>query len=267
MCAYLVYKVDHIMESSKRTELEPRLMKRDFLCPHCGVLAQQAWVNNDNFVDFVDIMSHQMAEAFRPNVRGSYQAIDTFVNFYMDNCAEEIDRFFPKKVSISNCLSCKEPSLWVNSVCVYPRTHSVEEPNKDLPEHIMEIYIEAAAILHESPKGAAALLRLALQELLHHLGHEGKINNSIARLVKEGLNSDVQIALDTLRVVGNNCVHPGQIVFDDNKEDAKKLFSLLNYITDELVTRPKERERLFQDLVPDITKEHIQQRDGSKPAS
>ncbi|HBC3868738.1 TPA: DUF4145 domain-containing protein [Vibrio parahaemolyticus] len=255
------------MESSKRTELEPRVLKASFKCPHCGVLAQQEWVNNNNFVEITDSMVQDLAEEYKSRTRSNFHLIENFINYYMEAYTDELERYFPKRISIANCLSCKEPSLWIDRECVYPTTYNVEEPNKDLPEHIMEIYIEAAVILHESPKGAAALLRLALQELLHYLGYKGDINRSIAKLVKEGLNPNVQIALDTLRVVGNNCVHPGQIVFEDNKEDAKKLFSLLNYITAELVTSPKERERLFQDLVPDITKEHIQQRDRSKPTS
>lgn len=248
---------------------EPRQALNSFKCPHCHTVAQQNWLMQENIVnitnELLDLSLNQSAQ--QRSSRNFFNVLESFVTQHKKYFNGEIVHFFPQSVAISTCLNCGDKALWHNTQLVYPRNYSVEDPNDDLPEHIKEIYVEAAMIINESPKGAAALLRLALQELLHHLGYEGKINNSIATLVKEGLNPNVQIALDTLRVVGNNCVHPGQIVFDDNKEDAKKLFSLLNYITDELVTRPKERERLFQDLVPDTTKEHIQQRDRSKPTS
>jgi hypothetical protein len=66
----------------------------------------------------------------------------------------------------------------------------------------------------------------------------------------------------SIRVIGNNAVHPGQIVLEDNSEIAFKLFQLLNFITDELITKPKELDSLYINLIPVQTQEHIKQRDG-----
>jgi hypothetical protein len=68
--------------------------------------------------------------------------------------------------------------------------------------------------------------------------------------------------LDILRVVGNNAVHPGQIDLNDNKHIALKLFQILNLIAEAMITKPKELEKLYIDIIPDDTKEHIKQRDG-----
>ena len=132
-----------------------------------------------------------------------------------------------------------------------------------MEQEIQELYREASAIVIDSPKGATALLRLALQLLLKQLGKPGKnINNDIKGLVADGLSPKIQQALDLLRVVGNNAVHPGQIDLDDGRDIALKLFHVLNFIADEMITKPKELELLYGDVVPDETKQHINERDG-----
>ena len=99
--------------------------------------------------------------------------------------------------------------------------------------------------------------------LLKQIGKKGKnINNDIKELVENGLSSKIQKALDLLRVVGNNAVHPGQINLDDNSDVALKLFKILNIITDEMITKPKEIDTLYDDVVPEETKGHIDERDG-----
>ena len=51
-------------------------------------------------------------------------------------------------------------------------------------------------------------------------------------MVAEGLNPKIQKAIDLVRVVGNNAVHPGQINLDDNSAIALKLFKIINMIND-----------------------------------
>ncbi|WP_210409489.1 DUF4145 domain-containing protein, partial [Leptospira levettii] len=138
----------------------------------------------------------------------------------------------------------------------------IEKPNEDLNEEIKSIYLEAAKIVTDSPKGATALLRLALQKLMIQIGKNGKdINKDIGELVKEGLSPKVQQSLDLLRVVGNHAVHPGQIDFDDDENIALNLFKILNYIAEELITKPKEINSLYESIIPEETKKHIKERD------
>jgi hypothetical protein len=66
------------------------------------------------------------------------------------------------------------------------------------------------------------------------------LNEDIASLVKDGLDPDVQRALDIVRVVGNDAVHPGEMNLNDDREAAAKLFDLVNYIADDRLTRPKK---------------------------
>jgi hypothetical protein len=170
---------------------------------------------------------------------------------------------FPEGFSVATCSSCSKFTLWVNRELVYPRNTPVAPPNSDMGEDIQALYIEASKIVVDSPKGATALLRLALQLSLKQLGKPGEnINADIKDLVAKGLSPKIQQALDLLRVVGNNAVHPGQIDLNDGRDIALKLFHVLNFIADEMITKPKELELLYADVVPDETKQHINKRDG-----
>jgi hypothetical protein len=89
-----------------------------------------------------------------------------------------------------------------------------------------------------------------------------KSNKLENKIVLHGKKSHNQ-ALDILRVIGNNAVHPGQIDVDDNKDVALKLFKILNMIADDMITKPKEMENLYNDIIPDEIKNHINDRDGN----
>lgn len=146
---------------------------------------------------------------------------------------------------------------------IYPADISVESPNQDLPEDVKADYAEAANILNQSPRGSAALLRLSIDKLTDYVKAEGKdLNAKIADLVTKGLSLKIQKALDTVRVVGNNSVHPGQIDLQDNPTIANALFRLVNIIADEIITKPKEVDNLYGDIVPEETKDHINKRDS-----
>jgi hypothetical protein len=162
------------------------------------------------------------------------------------------------------CSHCSEITIWVSGQLVYPDATGIAPPNPDLPETIQADYKEAANIVNRSPRGAAALLRLCIQKLCQQLGEPGRnINDDIASLVKKGLNSKIQKALDVVRVVGNNAVHPGELDLKDDKETAVQLFRLINLIAEKMITEPKEIDGVYDALVPESAKDQIKKRDGN----
>lgn len=196
-----------------------------FNCPHCGVYAHQKWASILFEGDIIDALSFK----------------------------------------ISKCEHCGKVSIWAGYGIiqqVFPDTKvNVEPPNEDLNDVIKRLYNEAAEIKDKSPRAAAALLRLALQELCKQLGEKGKdINYDIAELVKKGLTPYVQKALDSVRVVGNNAVHPGQIDFDDNQEIVNALFGIINFIANQTITRQKEIDSFYENL-PSGARKAIEKRD------
>lgn len=213
----------------------PKYGAGQYHCPHCGVYAKQFW-------------AHIQAQ----KIWGGDFTTTNNANF-----SESLSDNW----HISKCEHCKKHMIWLDSNTIYPEKISTESPNPDLSDEIIEDYLEASLILNKSPRGAAALLRLSLQKLLKQLGQKGEnINDDIKNLVKKGLNPTIQKGLDFVRVTGNNAVHPGQIDLKDNKEIAEKLFQVINFIAEKMITELKEVESLFEGL-PEDEKEKIAKRD------
>lgn len=134
-----------------------------------------------------------------------------------------------------------------------------------LPPDIAQDYDEARAILNLSPRGAAALLRLAVQKLCIHLGEKGiRIDDDIASLVKKGLSPLVQRSLDVVRVIGNEAVHPGEMNMRDDQATALRLLDLVNLISDQMISHPKAVDDLYSKLPPGKLKA-IDRRDDRQP--
>lgn len=163
--------------------------------------------------------------------------------------------------AVSKCSHCCNVSMWYNEKMIIPVTGSAPLANEDMPDDVLEDYNEAKSIVNQSPRGAAALLRLAVQKLCVHLGEKGKnINEDIRCLVSKGLPEKIQKSLDFVRVVGNNAVHPGELDLKDDVDTANHLFLLLNYICDIMITQPKKIDNLYESI-PDSAKEAIDRRD------
>jgi endogenous inhibitor of DNA gyrase (YacG/DUF329 family) len=216
--------------------IAPKLGEKSFHCPHCGVMSEQTWSDNVNC---------------------SYN----YLPAHKDNW--ENKSFFLNKTMIANCQHCEKFSIWIEEKMVYPLTGNVEMANADLPEDIKKDYNEAKNIVNISPRGAAALLRLAVQKLCIHLGEKGKnINDDIESLVKKGLPKTMQQALDSVRVVGNNAVHPGTIDLNDRIEIAYALFGFVNIICEVLISQPKKILEFYENNIPEGIRIGIEKRDN-----
>jgi hypothetical protein len=166
----------------------------------------------------------------------------------------------------SLCTACGNEAVFANGQLVHPRKIEIILPHHDMPHEILTEYNEAALILADSPRGAAALLRLAVQKMLPLIGAtKQNINDQIKELVAAGtITVAVQKALDSLRVIGNEAVHPGTMDLNDNKDTATSLFGLLNFIVEKSISEPKLIDEIFANL-PEAKRQGIVSRDG-RPA-
>lgn len=202
----------------------PEYKKEQFHCILCGVFASQTWMH------------------LKIKQVNNYHYTDT--NF-----------------EGSHCSHCQEFSFWYDEKMIIPSETPIESPHQDLPQDCVSDYLEARDIFSKSPRASVALLRLCIQKIMPHLGGKGKnINQDIGKLVDDGLSSIIQKALDVCRVVGNNAVHPGEINLEDSPKIAQQLFSLINFIIEDRITKPKEIENLYSSL-PEDSKNAIKKRD------
>ena len=195
-----------------------------FNCPLCGAYAKQTWYEGHG------------------NVGSIYRNFDA--------------------VKFSLCEHCDKYVIWLEGRMIFPTSGTAPLPNPDLPPDVSEDYEEARSMASLSPRGASALLRLAIQKLCIGLGGKGEnLNQDIAELVRRGLPARLQKAFDIVRVIGNNAVHPGQIDLSDNIGTTQQLFSLVNLVADSMMSQPKRIDALYSRL-PEPQKEAIAKRDS-----
>jgi hypothetical protein len=169
-------------------------------------------------------------------------------------------------ISRSVCFCCGEEAFWYEDTMLHPATVNAPMPSADLPEDLKPDYLEARLIVNASPRGAAALLRLVLQKLLVHLGESGEnINTDIGSLAKKGtITERTKKALDSVRIVGNESVHPGEIDFNEDPKMANALFYLINLIALDAFSYDKYVDSIYAQL-PENKRKGIEDRDRAKP--
>jgi hypothetical protein len=235
---------------SKENHFPPEHAKGQFHCPYCAVFAKQRWSHLE-----------AIGDSYSTNNRNQYAGKVYDSNIL--NLTPTTGKL-PEIWTISVCEHCNNISVWNKNSMVFPKKITVEQPNPDLSEEIQADYLEAANVLNDSPRSAAAILRLALQKLCVQLGESSKsINNDIAALVKKGLNPTIQKSLDALRITGNNAVHPGELDLKEDINRVVKLFGLLNFISEKMITEPKEIGAFYDEL-PDEAKKAVHKRDAAK---
>ena len=268
------YMKAHPMSDAREQYTPPTIDERGFNCPHCGVLAAQQWF---------EIGARKIADHVPPDLKNRY-------NQYALECSNigqshiylkwiekikyekpflldpkfKLDTFDGTVVYgiwFSQCFHCKDFAIWIDEGLVWPQQRGAPLPNSDLPDDVRSDYEEASSILNLSPRGAAALLRLGIQKLCRHLGGEGNISDDVSSFVKSGLRVEIQQALDAIRVIGNNAVHPGQLDLRDDHATARSLFDLVNLIASAMISEPKRVSEIYKSL-PEGAREAIKRRDA-----
>lgn len=219
----------------------PALGKDAFNCPVCHAYAHQYWYSLQACIvssgpEIVDgVVKPQLSGISHVGLLNDFQ--------------------------VSHCARCNKHAIWHKDQLIFPGLSLAPLPSYDMPEEVKTDYLEAREIAAKSPRAAAALLRLALQKLMPSVGGKGdKLNDDIGQLVKQGLPEKLQQALDVVRVIGNNAVHPGSIDLRDDSATAIALFGLINFIVDYMITQPKRILDLYSSL-PEGSLAQIAKRD------
>jgi Domain of unknown function (DUF4145) len=236
--------------------VSPEPMLGAFNCPYCRAFAHQIW-----FGIGARSIPKKDANADAILNPSTYEEGDSLAFF---NLKHGILNLGVSAALASQCVSCEHVAIWIAGTLAHPIVGDAPAANADLPEDIRRDYEEASSILDRSPRGAAALIRLAIQKLCKQLGQSGEnINADIGELVKLGLDPRVQQALDAVRVIGNNAVHPGKMDLRDDRATALSLFKLLNLVVEKTISEPKHVAEVYASL-PQSNLAAIEKRDQGK---
>lgn len=248
----------------------PSVKRAAFKCPHCKAYARQVWFT---------ALANAIPKNGLPTILNSKDvdpSLAKALNTITPVWAEPGTMFLSPQPTLANallpnsyfsrCDHCGKVALWFGERLAFPVSSTAPPPHKDMPLAVKADYLEAAAIGAASPRGSAALLRLAIQKLCIETLGQQDINAAAAALVARGLDQDLIKALDVLRVVGNNAVHPGEMILDDDRQTVSKLFELANLCVDGLISRPQRIAALF-DSLPDGARGAIEARNSrNKPS-
>jgi len=190
------------MEEARGKYVSPAIDQLTFNCPHCDALARQFWFS---------VHADPLKADEKPLV-ASAETVKT-LTFGNDEEAQrdrklkwveqmasgrpflEVHREFRSRdvqnVSISYCFNCNEMCLWVYDQLVWPRREGFPEPKLHAPPNVRRESEEASQILEASPRGAAALLRIAIEKVCKELGVSGEsATDDIAFFVREDVGAD-----------------------------------------------------------------------------
>jgi len=221
----------------------PTFKSEAFHCPYCGTFSHMTWeclVSGDGGRQKFTFCHEATCSKCNENSLWRVTDYSDYGDFRKDNAAEMI----------------------------YPDSGATALPEEDMPEDVCVDYIEASRIFSKSPRGAAALLRLALQKLCVHLGQSGKnINKDLRCLAADNIIPPLVIRVaDTVRITGNNAVHPGEMSDEDFDHVASKMFDLINFIVKKGISEPKELEALYS-LTPEAPRKSAEEKDAQARSS
>ena len=136
------------------------------------------------------------------------------------------------KLGITQCDACGGVVLWLRNSLVWPVSSGIR-PAERMPEDVQKPFLEAQSIAGASPWAACALLRIALERLVDHLGGEGK--NLYDRIENLELPTDEKPIWDAVRKLGNDAAHEG--LFPYNSEEHAEVPAVISRFINLLVER------------------------------
>lgn len=178
----------------------PSITETAFDCPHCGAFTSQHWFTlSCSYIDKEPKIPTIPDEEMKKRLQEAPLEAERKASLIKWAEKMESGLIFLESIEqgkyvynsvcnlfLSKCFNSSKFAVWVHDQLVHPTAIAAPLPNPDLPPDVLRDYEEAGRIVGESPRGAAALLRLAIQKLCLELGEKGeRIDDDIASLVKK----------------------------------------------------------------------------------
>lgn len=209
------------------------------VCPSCGVVTEHAW--------------YEQVEGQVPD-RASGEWVQV--------------RLHGKQglLKVSRCVStaCESLAVWFGTAelsdagvpswdiqLAYPAPAARVPPEEGLNQDELDLYGEAAAVAHASPRAACALVRVLLEAVLKRMLKEDGFNVSGRKLwalidsgvQNLGLSRPLQTGLTAIRERGNSTVHDPYGLTDETRaNELEWLFSAVDDLVDDVHHKRKNWE-------------------------
>jgi Domain of unknown function (DUF4145) len=248
------------MEEVRGKHFSPAIDQLSFNCPHCHALARQFWfsVHADPLkADEKPLVAP--AETLKALTLGDVEEDERDRKMkWAERMVSgrpflEVHRQFRNRdvqnVSISYCFNCNEMCLWVCDQLVWPKRVESPEPKLQALPDVRRDDDEASQTLDASPRGAAALLRLALDKVCKELGESRESpKDDMASFVQEDVDARAQKVLEAMCIIESNATPPGQIGVGDNRAAAETLSGLVNLICEKMIMEPRHLQAVYTKL-------------------
>jgi len=236
----------------------PKRNRAGFVCPRCGLYAQQDWM--PLFVRvYADGDEWYVGAIDNPQMKSKASGP---INLFDGEEVESVlgEAFEESDLAMAVCGHCFDHSVWRGQALIFPAVGLATRPHPDMPEAATVLFDEARSVVGASRRAGAAMARATLEVLLKTLQPElpkASLADRI-KMVMPLVSSPLADMLTVIRHVGNKSLHAEEtpddamvLVLDpDQTEIVELIFETINDLVDELITKPK-RARAMHDLVPD----------------
>lgn len=262
-----------LVSGSAQPGRRPNRNLRAFTCPTCGAFSAQTW----------HALGYQESEPFgnqEPWFRELEEAAeldDQDAPWNQPNpFVDQPDPWIVDGIwATAQCAVCEALTIWRHAGIVYPGVKGAPAAHPDMPSTAAQLYDEARSVVAISRRAGAAMARATLERLLRDLDPEATSNLPLDRRIERILgqvSSGLGKVLDVIRHAGNKSVHVAErsddgvlVLILDQEDEAivEVLFSAINQVVDELVTRPRQYSELF-DQLPEAVRRGIDNRRGEQ---
>ncbi len=209
------------------------------ICPHCKVAFHEDWT----------LVGDSAISSDGTNAIGIQYDI-------CPECDEPIIKVLRGPVEEQDFIADENDELIISEqMIVYPHSNEIGL-SEDIPEKYKEDFVEALALVNQSPKASAALSRRLLQNLLTEVAKIKRASLSIQIeefCSRKDIPSIIAESVDAIRLVGNFAAHPmkdkntGEIVQVEPGE-AEWSLDVLRGLFDYFFIQPARLQRRKNDL-------------------
>lgn len=215
-----------------------------FICPHCGATSF-----------LIDSTYQERVTSFKSD----NPVYTTFING--EDIEESNDYRDTIQIGFFRCPGCKNHTINILGIGTevkdrfirfQPKNNAKVYPNY-IPQSIRNDYEEACSILDLSPKASATISRRCLQGMIRNFWHiSGKRNlKDEIDAIKDQVDPDVKLVLDSLRQLGNIGAHPEKdinLIVDIEPGEAKSLIKFIEYLLEEWYVKNQKTKEMMETI-------------------